>query len=63
MRPDIFTTAIAVLFSALLLSPTIAQADTPLAETREIAKEAYTYANPVVDSYRILYSSFVDRKP
>ena len=61
MRPDILTTAIAVLFSALLLSTTIAQADTALAETREIAKEAYTYANPVVDSYRILYSSFVDR--
>ena len=61
MRPDILTTTTAVLFSALLLSPTIAQADTTLAETREIAKEAYTYANPVVDSYRILYSSFVDR--
>jgi hypothetical protein len=30
-------------------------------EAREIAREAYTYANPVVDSYRILHSSFVDR--
>ena len=26
-----------------------------------IAKEAYIYANPVVDSYRIMYSSFVDK--
>ncbi len=29
-------------------------------EARQIAKEAYIYANPVVDSYRILYSYFVD---
>ena len=32
------------------------------AEAREISKEAYAYANPVVDSYRILYSYFVDEK-
>jgi hypothetical protein len=31
-------------------------------EARQIAKEAYTYANPVVDSYRVLYSYFVDRE-
>ncbi len=30
-------------------------------EARAIAKEAYIYANPVVDSYRILYSYFVDK--
>ena len=30
-------------------------------EARAIAKEAYVYANPVVDSYRILYGTFVDR--
>lgn len=29
-------------------------------EARAIAKEAYIYANPVVDSYRILYNYFVD---
>ena len=29
-------------------------------EARQIAKDAYIYANPVVDSYRILYSYFVD---
>lgn len=29
-------------------------------EARAIAKEAYIYANPLVDSYRILYSYFVD---
>ena len=32
------------------------------AEARAIAKEAYTYANPVVDGYRILHSYFVDSK-
>ena len=31
-------------------------------EARAIAKEAYTYANPLVDNYRILYSHFVDSK-
>ena len=30
-------------------------------EARAIAREAYIYANPVVDSYRILYATFVDR--
>ena len=30
-------------------------------EARAIAKEAYIYANPVVDSYRIIYGSFVDK--
>jgi membrane protein YqaA with SNARE-associated domain len=31
-------------------------------EARQIAKEAYTYANPLVDSYRILHTWFVDRE-
>jgi len=31
-------------------------------EARGIAKEAYIYANPVVDSYRIIYGAFVDEK-
>lgn len=31
-------------------------------EARAIAKEAYIYANPLVDNYRILYSHFVDSK-
>jgi hypothetical protein len=30
-------------------------------EAREIAKEAYTYGFPMVDSYRIQYAYFVDR--
>jgi hypothetical protein len=37
-----------------------AQTVTPT-EARAIAKEVYIYGFPIVDSYRILYSYFVDR--
>ncbi len=30
------------------------------AQARMIAKEAYLYANPMVDNYRVFYGSFVD---
>ena len=30
------------------------------AEARAIAEEAYTYANPVVDSYRVIHGYFLD---
>ncbi|MBA7704647.1 hypothetical protein ES703_113464 [subsurface metagenome] len=30
-------------------------------EAREIAKEAYIYANPAVDLYRVMYTYFVDK--
>ncbi len=48
---------------ATIAFPT-AQAQTAItpAEARAIAKEAYIYGNPLADSYRILYTSFVDRK-
>lgn len=38
-----------------------AEAGIPPAEARAIAKEAYIYANPMVDSYRIMHAYFVDR--
>jgi hypothetical protein len=41
-------------------APAQAQTVTP-AEARAIAKDAYIYGFPIVDSYRILYSYFVDR--
>jgi hypothetical protein len=47
--------------------PTVATAAQPItaevkpAELRDIIKEAYTYGFPMVDSYRIQYSYFVDR--
>jgi hypothetical protein len=31
-------------------------------EARAIAKEAYTYANPIADNYRVFYGSFVDEQ-
>jgi hypothetical protein len=42
----------------------IAHAQIPVtpAEARAIAKEAYIYANPLVDSYRAMFSWFVDEK-
>jgi len=39
---------------------TVTNAELTPEEARAIAKEAYIYANPMVDSYRILYSYFVD---
>lgn len=41
--------------------PVTAQSTVPPAEARAIAKEAYVYSNPIVDSYRIMHTWFVDR--
>ena len=53
---------LATLASVLSLIASAVQAQ-PLSakEARAIAKDAYIYGFPVVDSYRILYSYFVDR--
>ena len=58
-RQNIIT--LLALTAVLAFSP-LAQADdvTP-AEARAIAKEAYIYGYPLVDSYRIQYAYFVDR--
>ena len=47
----------------ITLSLTLSNAKSNMSpeEARAIAKEAYIYANPVVDSYRIIYNSFVDK--
>ena len=39
-----------------------AASDVTPEEARAIAKEAYIYANPLVDSYRAMYSWFVDKQ-
>lgn len=48
------------------LGATLATASAPAgvtpAEARAIAKEAYVYAFPMVDSYRVQYTYFVDRR-
>jgi hypothetical protein len=55
--------AFIVLVLALSLTATKAIHAEPLSpnEARTIGKEAYIYGFPLVDSYRILYSYFVDR--
>ena len=49
-----------IVAAVFLNSCTQKQTELQPEEARAIAKEAYIYANPVVDSYRILYSYFVD---
>jgi len=50
----------AVILSALAVASARAADITPT-EARAIAKEAYIYGYPLVDSYRVEYSYFVDR--
>lgn len=45
-----------------LVAPASAQTSLAPAEVRAIAKEAYIYGFPMVDSYRINYAYFVDAK-
>jgi hypothetical protein len=54
-----FTAAIALL-AALPLTAASAQSGVSPAEVRAIAKDAYVYGFPVVDSYRIQYAYFID---
>jgi hypothetical protein len=56
-----FTSGIALL-PTLHFIPARAQTGVSPAEARAIAKEAYIYGFPVVDSYRIEYGYFVDRQ-
>jgi hypothetical protein len=51
--------AIAIGVLAMVAAPATAQQLTP-AEARAIAKEATIYGFPLVDSYRVQYSYFVD---
>src|SRR5262245_47186724 len=59
-----FGLAVAALAAAVLLSAMTnlasAQSSSP-GEARAIAKDAYIYGFPLVDSYRVQYSYFVDR--
>jgi hypothetical protein len=49
-------------FASIAFSPVQAKSSVTPEEARAIAKEAYIYANPMVDSYRIMYGYFVDRQ-
>jgi len=50
------------LLASVIVPTAHAQTSVTPSEARAIAKEAYIYGNPLADSYRILYGSFVDRK-
>lgn len=50
------------LLASVIVPTAHAQISVTPSEARAIAKEAYIYGNPLADSYRILYGSFVDRK-
>jgi hypothetical protein len=55
--------ALAIAGGCLISASTTVQAqDVTAAEAREIAKEAYIYGFPMVDSYRIQHAYFVDTK-
>jgi len=63
MRPTRFINTPACVFALLItISSQNAHADAGItpAEARAIAKEAYIYANPVVDSYRVIHGYFLD---
>lgn len=51
---------VTALVLAFTWRPISAQSALTPDQARAIAKEAYTYANPLVDSYRVLYGYFVD---
>ena len=59
-RFDKAVTCTLALLAAVTIQAADAQPDVTPAEARAIAREAYSYANPMADSYRILYGSFVD---
>jgi hypothetical protein len=54
-------TGIAAVLLALSFSSSSAQTAITPVEARAIAKEAYVYGFPLVDSYRLQYAYFVDR--
>ena len=52
-----------LLMSLVLISPSFAlESKLTPKEAQQIAKEAYTYANPMVDNYRILHYYFANSK-
>jgi hypothetical protein len=58
MKTKLITVA---LIAAFTITGTALAADVTPAEARAIAKEAYIYGYPMVDSYRIQYGYFVDK--
>jgi hypothetical protein len=61
MKSRTFATLLALTTALGCSAPKKAEEVTP-AEARAIAKEAYIYGYPLVDSYRVEYSYYVDRQ-
>ena len=65
MMKTLTTMLLALMLGASALAQNVSVVNSVRAESdyniRAMAKEANIYANPVVDSYRILYGYFVDR--
>jgi hypothetical protein len=59
MKQRPFTKFLAL--AAILALPSMAQSEVTPEEARAIAKEAYIYGYPMVDSYRIEYGYFIDK--
>ena len=62
MKTKLITTILAVALVSALAFTSARAADITPAEARAIAKEAYICGYPMVDSYRIEYGYFVDKK-
>ena len=63
MKRNILLAAASLALAAVvsITSPAARAADVTPEEARAIAKDAYIYGFPLVDSYRIQYGYFVDR--
>jgi hypothetical protein len=55
-------TCTVAIFAAVAVQAGRAQTTVSAEEARAIAKEAYIYANPLVDAYRAMYSWFLDEQ-
>ncbi|WP_160107255.1 DUF1254 domain-containing protein [Pseudomonas izuensis] len=59
LRNALFTSSLVVAF--LIAAPTATHAGVSEQETRDIAKEAYVFGTPMVDTYRVMYAFSIDK--
>jgi hypothetical protein len=62
IKTKVFSAALALVLLLSLTAVRAHSADISPDEARQIAKEAYIYANPLVDAYRAMYSWFLDEQ-
>ncbi len=63
MKKNVLVTATMLIIIAIgfVLTSCSKKVEVTTEEARQIAKEAYIYGYPMVDSYRIVYAYFVDK--